>query len=327
MDLMYTQNGIDAGIITRHRFDCDIGKQNDFQVELDVSGNQHYTELINEYIYLDGTEYGGIVTERKISGNKLTLKGKTFRGMLNNKIIIVKQGYDYYIATGELKEAINKLFQDCFAKGYVVTSAPDISINFQFERYCSLQSGLDKLCSLHNLRMTFQKKENKIEVSFEKKSYAGTDSELSKDSSIKIELKQNKNYPTALIALGKGELASRQVIYFQLQKNGEIAEALPNETWQDRIVATYENTSTEDLKKDALAKFKELTKGVQGTYDLITEVAVNATNLDYDIGDVIETFEPHTKTRIFVEIYNKICKKENEKPEEISYKVRGLIWE
>ena len=175
--------------------------------------------------------------------------------------------------------------------------------------------------------MTFQKKENKIAVSFEKKSYAGTDSELSKDSSIKIELKQNKNYPTALIALGKGELASRQVIYFQLQKNGEIAEALPNETWQDRIVATYENTSTEDLKKDALAKFKELTKGVQGTYDLITEVAVNATNLDYDIGDVIETFEPHTKTRIFVEIYNKICKKENEKPEEISYKVRGLIWE
>ena len=187
MDLMYTQNGIDAGIITRHRFDCDIGNQNDFQVELDILDNQHYTELINEYIYLDGSEYGGIVTERKISGNKLTLKGKTFRGMLNNKIIIVKQGYDYYIATGKLKEAINKLFQDCFAKGYVVTSAPDISINFKFERYCSLQSGLDKLCSLHNLRMTFQKKENKIEVSFEKKSYAGTDSELSKDSSIKID--------------------------------------------------------------------------------------------------------------------------------------------
>ena len=69
MDLIYTawdfaNNGndpIESGVLKRGTFDCDIDDGNDFSFlsSYDVGDDPYLPMLIDQYIFLEGTEYGG----------------------------------------------------------------------------------------------------------------------------------------------------------------------------------------------------------------------------------------------------------------------------
>lgn len=327
MDLIYTKNNREEGILDNAIFDCEIGEKNDFQVIINQDIDR-YVNLVGEYIYLDNSEFGGLVTKRKVEDGRLVLEGLTFRGLLNEKIIIVPHGKDYYEIEGGLRDTLTKIFNDSYADLFFIDDVPQRNCHFRFDRYCTLLEGLEKFCKKHNLRMDLKKDTEGIKINFFEKTEVLSDTEFSEDSSIDIKITQHKNYPTALIALGKGELREREVIYLTLnQLTKEVEESEPSELWSSKRVWKYENTSAEDLMTEAKRHFAELLGASTTQEDFVNEIDVTVTKENLEIGEILQAFEPYTKTRIYVEVVEKICKKYGTEDEVISYKVKGISYD
>lgn len=89
MDLIFTNaERVDKGVLSTHSFDLSYGAdENDF--ELTIGANEQTLET-DACVYIEGTEYGGIVGGIKATtyGETVTYKGRTWHGILNRKIIL-----------------------------------------------------------------------------------------------------------------------------------------------------------------------------------------------------------------------------------------------
>lgn len=102
MDLIYTNaKREDQGVLSAYAFDLSYGaSENDF--EMTLGANEAPVES-GAFIYMEGTEYGGIVDGLKTStgGETITYKGRTWHGMMNSKVILpLKDGEQ---RTGKLR--------------------------------------------------------------------------------------------------------------------------------------------------------------------------------------------------------------------------------
>ena len=130
----------------------EIGSLKDANVEFDVNDKKMFTVQIarcywtqsltfDALVYVPDTEYGGII------GSVLTdttldyveLKGYTWRGMLEHKIIQPPAGSDYKKISGELNEVLKTLIEPEFDGLFVVSQEnTGVSVsNYQFDRYCT----------------------------------------------------------------------------------------------------------------------------------------------------------------------------------------------
>ena len=101
--------GVDRESVADYKLDSAWGSdENDF--ELTVSGR-----LIESgsYVYLDGGECGGVVDALKDSLKRgestLTYSGRTWHGMLANKILAPDSGKDYLTVSGSASSVIGSL--------------------------------------------------------------------------------------------------------------------------------------------------------------------------------------------------------------------------
>lgn len=89
MDLIYTNaKRVDQGVLSAFAFDLSFGaSENDF--EMTVGKSEAVLEP-GAFVYMEGTEYGGIVDGRKTrtSDENITYKGRTWHGILNSKVIV-----------------------------------------------------------------------------------------------------------------------------------------------------------------------------------------------------------------------------------------------
>ena len=105
--------------------DMDIGNTNDFEVTIAVSDYDTERMGYRCRIFAPGTEYGGIVGDiESISGTrKVALRGRTWRGMLEYKVIEPPAGQDHLTLSGELNTVIRRLIGDRFGGLFVVPEA------------------------------------------------------------------------------------------------------------------------------------------------------------------------------------------------------------
>ena len=110
MDLMYTNaNRVDQGILGAYSFDLSYGAdENDFEITI---GSDAPTLEFGAFVYMEGTEYGGIVDGMKTStnGDTTTHKGRTWHGIMNSKILVPDSGNDYLVVSGEANFVLSGL--------------------------------------------------------------------------------------------------------------------------------------------------------------------------------------------------------------------------
>lgn len=118
----------------------DANKEREFSIKI---ARCNWTEdmTYGNLVYVPDTEYGGII------GSVLTdttldyveLKGYTWRGRMNTKVISPPSGSNYKTVSGELNTVLKKLIEPEFGGLYVVSSADTgVSVsNYQFDRYCT----------------------------------------------------------------------------------------------------------------------------------------------------------------------------------------------
>lgn len=306
--------------------DFAVGKENDFEVKIRRdSWRKEYA--FGNVLYIPGTEYGGIIGEisTNTSLGTISIVGRTWRGMLDKKIIVPPSGEDYATVTGEINQVLSKLISGQFGNYFVVSQEhTGVSVsNYQFERYCTLLSGSTKMLKSvgYKLHIKYVQQEDGqpgyVELSAVPiVDYSG-EIELSQDSQLNFSFKNNRNGVNHLICLGKGELQERQVVDLYVQKDGSIGTT-PYYTGIQEVAETYEDTSSEsaELQEKGTEKLRELMNSTTFSMD------VESLGIDVEIGDIVGGRDYLTGLYAKKPIKSKIYKVTGGK-ESLEYEIEG----
>lgn len=289
--ILADQNLKDIAPVMDAEIDIAIGEENDYEIKIPRDEwRSEYT--FGNVFYVKDTEYGGIIGEVDTSTaeDTISLLGRTWRGMLDKKIIRPPTGQDYKRVSGELNAVLGELITEQF-DDYFVVSQDDTGVsltNYQFDRYCTLLSGINKMLKSvgYRLKIRYVQQERGqpgyVELSSAPIVDYSEQIELSQDSQLNFTFKNVKNGVNHLICLGKGELQERQVIDLYVQEDGSIGKE-PYYTGIREIAATYEDTSseTDELEEKGREKLLELMNSTSFAMD------VESLDMDVEVGDII----------------------------------------
>lgn len=277
--------------------------------------------------YIKNTEFGGIIGRKmsNTSEDTISLFGRTWRGMLDKKIIRPPDGQDYKVVSGEMNAVLNTLVAEQF-DDYFVVSQEDTGVsvsNYKFDRYCTLLAGINKMLKSvgHRLQIRYIQQERGqpgyVELSAVPIVDYSERIELSQDSRLNFVFDETKNGVNHLVCLGKGELQERQVIDLYVQKDGSIGTT-PYYTGIGEVTEVYENTSSEsdDLEEKGREKLQELMNSTSFSMD------VESLGIEVEVGDIVGGRDYVTGMYAAKPVAKKIYKVENGKTS-IEYEIEG----
>ena len=324
--ILADQNLKDIAPVMDAEIDIAIGEENDYEIKIPRDEwKSEYT--FGNVFYIKDTEYGGIIGEVDTSTaeDTISLLGRTWRGMLDKKIIRPPAGQDYKKVSGELNTVLGDLIAEQF-DDYFVVSQDDTGVslaNYQFDRYCTLLAGATKMLKSvgYRLRIAYRQQERGqpgyVELSAVSVVDYSEQIELSQDSQLNFTFKNCRNGVNHLICLGKGELQERQVIDLYVQEDGSIGKE-SYYTGIREIAATYEDTSseTDELEEKGREKLLELMNSTS------FEMDVESLDMDVEVGDIIGGRDYLTGMYAKKPIVKKIYRVEDGKAS-IEYGIKG----
>lgn len=285
MEVMYTDvNRLPQGSLEKYSIDLELGGDNNFELQMNVRNHCMSAGCI---WYVENEEYGGIVDDVKVDTDKSKVyySGRSWRGILEKKVIRPDTGKDYLTVSGDANDILALLIKRCdlvdlFA--VVKTSGIQIS-NYQFDRYVDVYSGIIKMLSAVNakLKIIYNEKESFVNIEAVPVEDLSDKYEYSDDYGMKIIIEQKNSGVNHLICLGSGDLAARIVIDLYVGKDGEISE---NQAYfgEYEIAEIYDygnSESSSELKEKGIEKLKELKSS--------DSVSASFQKLDVDIGDIV----------------------------------------
>lgn len=308
VDLIITDsNHVDARSAVDFTLDCAWGREeNDF--ELVVSGAS--TIDAGAYIYVDGSECGGVVDameDQLTAGvSTLTYSGRTWHGVLANKILEPDRGRDYLTVSGTASTVIGSLISRVGLDGVFdavdsPTAGAQTIKSYQFDRYVDAYSGLRKMCAASGLKLRLAYASGKVRVWAEPAAHYGDsiDSDL-----IDFDATRTWRKPNHLIGLGKGDLAARVVVHWYADAKGNVSQT-QSLKGVDEITQVYDysNAETAELNQKTREKLQEL----QSEGDVKVTVRDDA-NVVFDVGDTVTARDNLTGITVNASITKKIVK-------------------
>ena len=265
--------------------------ENDYEIKIPrARWDERY--VYGNVFYIKNTEFGGIIGEKTINTaeDTISLCGRTWRGILDKKIIRPPAGQDYRKVSGELNTVLNTIVTEQFGDYFVISqNNTGVSVtDYQFDRYCTLLAGIVKMLKSvgHKLHIEYIQQERGqpgyVELSALPIVDYSEQIELSQDSKLNFVFDETKNGVNHLVCLGKGELKDRQIIDLYVQADGSI-DTTQYYTGIQEVAESYENTSSdsEELEEKGRERLQELMNSTSFSMD------VETLNMDVEIGDII----------------------------------------
>lgn len=316
---MVILTGIDGLEIRELKFikvDVDLSDTKDFEIQIPASEWSSDLEYKGR-VFIPGTEYGGRIGGKGASTQKdvRTIRGHTWRGMLDKKIIKPPAGEDYKIVSGELNAILKQLIQEAGMTALFTVSEENTGVSitsYQFDRYITLLSGIQKMLKTKGYRIDIQYVQGErglpgyVQVGAVPVIDYSERIELSQDSQLNFKFDENKNGVNHLICLGKGDLKERLVVDLYIQRDGSVGTTQYFKGL-DEVAETYENNSIDDVT--------EMTE--KGTEEIIEraskqtfEMDVDRLGIEVEIGDIIGGRDYITGMHLAKPVVNKIYKQE-----------------
>lgn len=232
MDLIYANElKEDVDVLDGYVFDLAYGKdENDFVCT--VGMNNHVCRE-GYLLYIEGTEYGGIVDTISPDTEKeeLVYSGRTWHGVLEKKVICPDDGYDYLEVSGDGNAVLRQLIErlDLGNLFFVSNEVSEIDIaSYQF-RYEYGYTGICKMLAEFDGKLHMSFKKGYVQLSAVPLVDYSQDEEF--DTS-QVSFKITKNYRPVnhLICLGAGDLKDRYVIHLFTDENGGVRPYTITET-------------------------------------------------------------------------------------------------
>ncbi len=304
------------------QLDLEIGGSNDFELTVSLSDYKMLEYKLGDRIYIPGTEYGGILADCETSTleDQVRMRGNTWRGLLNKRIIEPPAGQDYRTASGDANKIIAEILNGWFDGVIVAETEPsNIQIeNYQFERYIDGLTGLTGMLKTVNA---------KLELEYRQQSSTGCliiravpirdyseELEYSNDQKVNFITRDYRMGVNHLICLGKGELKNQLNVHLYLDKDGNVGTQ-KYYTGIDEIAEVYEAVSQEDRGK-LLEDGKKKLLGLKN----YTELEISVQDIEAAVGDIVGGRERLTGLYMKQPITNKILKLDSD-GYSIEYKV------
>lgn len=339
MDLIYMNTAKEElGVLQSYDFDLAFGEdENNF--ELKIAAVNHCCEA-GYYLFIDGTEYGGIVDDIQVDTekNEVTYSGRTWHGILGSKVILPLQNKDkktgdvtykhtdangslvnkYLVISGNAHACINcVLFRAGLNTLFKVSSdaAPKDVVEYQFDRYTDVYSGLRKMLKSVGLKLRTTFKDGIVELSAVEQYDFSQDEEFTPDG-ISFVLKRKYKTVNHLICLGSGELADRMVVHLYADENGTISQSQTLTGMEEyTAILDYPNVESEE---ELISSGKDRLKSLWAQNNL--SISFDPNDDIYDLGDIVGAYDNVTKAAVVAEIIKKIVRVQNGMVT-ISYKV------
>lgn len=270
----------------------DVRELSDFELDLAFGSDENalslecdaaYAPEEGQFVFIDGTEYGGVVDQasyeagREATGSILC-KGRTWHGILAGKRLLPDSGSGYLSVSGKAGEVLASLIERMGLSGLFSAAADDTAVKFTFDRFMDGYSGLKAMAKANGRKVAMRRKGGKVEISLPPVvDYANkVDSDL-----LDFTLTSVHRCVNHLVCAGTGELENRAVVHFYADETGNVSHT---QTFfgVDEICALYDysNADADKLEEEGKKKLKEYqTKG---------SVEVDAhDDIDVDVGDVI----------------------------------------
>lgn len=316
--VIYTDsNRLPQGELHSYSIDLDIGKDNDFQIGMNL---KNHCMSHGSIWYVENTEYGGIVDDVKIDTKKNTVyySGRAFRGILEKKIIEPESGQDYYTVSGDANRILEQLIEKVGLSDLFIVPTDDAGIkisNNQFERYTDMYAGVQKMLSSVNAKLVcIATEETKVQIRANQIEDLSEKYEYSDDYGMQVIFEQNRGGVNHLICLGGGELAERTVVHLYVDNYGNVGDTQYYKGVSE-ITEIYEYgniESDEELRKQGIQKLNELKNR-----DSLT---AQFDKLDVDIGDIVGGKNRQTGVTMKEVISSEIVKIKNDRCT-VTYKV------
>ena len=319
MEVMYTDaNRLPQGSLEKYSIDLELGGDNDFEAQMNVRNHCRSSGCI---WYIKDEEYGGIVDNVKVDTekSKVYYSGRSWRGILEKKVIRPDTGKDYLVVSGDANDILALLIRRCDLVDLFAVPGTSSGIqisNYQFPRYVDAYSGIVKMLSSvgAKLKIVYNDKDSCVNISAVQIEDLSKKYEYSDDYGMKIIIEKKTGGVNHLICLGAGELAARTVIDLYVDKTGEITE-------KQSYFGEYEIAETYDYgNSESVAELKE--KGIEHLKELKSSDSVSASfsKLDVDIGDIVGGRNRATGILLKEQVTQEIVKIKNG-IETITYKV------
>ena len=309
MDLIYTNaKRVDQGVLKAYAFDLSYGSdadENDFEM---ILGKSEAMLESKAFIYIEGTEYGGIVDGIKTTTNheSITYKGRTWHGILNSKVIEPDSGENYLVVSGDANEILSMLIDRLGLSGLFVAAKTlsGISISkYQFHRYCKGYDGIRAMLAANGAKLKITWKDRFVYLSAEP-IVDYTESPVDGDIAT-LTVEQHETKVNHLVCLGRGELAEREVIHLYVDQFGRIGD-VQYFTGIEEVADVYDNSNSEDLRSDGIKRLKELRDNDKAEMDLLESESPT-----YDIGDIVGASDVESGVGVAAAVSQKIVRISN----------------
>lgn len=256
-------------------------------------------------IFMPGTEYGGVVSvlcpARTRYGDTLSYKGRTWHGILEDHVICPPSGRSHLSVSGDANAVLRQLVQamglgDLFSAG----SYAGINVSGSF-RYRAGYTGIVEMlaASKARLKVAWDTTAMRCVLSAVPVRDWGDVPSVSGSTVYSAELDYRKY--NHLIALGKGEGASRAVYHLYSDAAGNISEHQTMTGLDERsYVYDYSNAELDDLKVKAREKLTKLRQTDEIDLDSGAGVAVGDTVTAYSPAVGVSTRGTVTKLTVKV---------------------------
>lgn len=330
MDIIRTDiEGREVGFLQGVNVDFEVGEAddavNDFEVEF---RRQDWSGEIAEgcRIFAPNTEFGGIVNETETSteAGTITVKGYTWRGMMIKKVISPSPGQDYATANGELNAIIKGMVEREFpGLFYGVSTSTGVRVNYQFDRYCTMHSGLVKMLQSVGYKLDIRYRPGDVfEIGYVEVRAVpivdySSEYEFSNDNNMKFTSIETKRGVNHLICLGKGELRDRIVLHLYVDGNNNISRTQAF-FGKDEIAEVYDSSGSElsDLEQNGIKRLES--RKNRSEYSM----TLNSLGGNVDIGDIVGGRDYLTGIQMKKPIGRKIWTIAEGK-EKVEYKLKG----
>lgn len=298
--LIYTDSAhVDAGAIQTFEMDLAFGAdEQDFEVAFPsptLSGG--------ELLYIDGTEYGGVVDviTQSTETENVIYKGRTWHGMLAGKIVKPPANADYYTLSGDANACIRSLLTKVGLTDVLTgrSTSAGISVNYQFERFCNAYDGLLKMLASADAVLRIERHDGITELWAEPRV---TITDEADSDLMDFAITDSVRVPNHLVCAGEGELQDRVVVDLYADSSGNVSQT-QTLTGVDEIAVLYNYNNA-----DRAELIAEGTKELQ-SYQLGGGADLQVNNKgDWHVGDSIQVRDNRTGLVITSTINKKIVK-------------------
>lgn len=262
-DIVVTDAGGGTPAILRGcKLDVEFGGSGENSLELAVDVESGQRVALGSYVYIEGTEYGGIVDESESDSDKAVIryKGRTWHGILAGKVVMPPSGAARRHASGDANACLLDLIELAGLSG-VMTAPADpsgIEVDYDYPRFCDGYAGARGMLASAGARLA---------VSYDsvlgmavlsavpaKTWQAGPDS-----NSATVKVRRVRRCVNHLVSLGEGTGTSRIVRHDYADAQGDVSQ-VQSLFGVDEITNTYDysNADAERLAESAPQRLRDL---------------------------------------------------------------------